>query len=247
MARLISGSRRHPANQYPLINVEEPSKSLLVLKPTAKLPMKKDDGTFEAPSSFDPVSHMGGLKMHVNDQSYKSFLLWLQDYSDTVNGRYATAEDLPEDNWISTQRILRIKDVPESWGKLTVVQLFVYATNDKGEWNEKPLAFTQGTITPRRLVNGALFVFRREGGQPARNVTQVDAPGQNARGQNARGPLRPGKYLIKAYVDSKDRIAAQPTILLGSDEFVGQVVIDAQWQLGFPKAQTVSASEFAKR
>lgn len=241
MARLISGSRRHPEDQYPLINVEKPNKSLLLLKPISKLPKKKDDGTFEAPSSFDPVSHMGGLKMHVNDQSYKSFMLWLQDYSDTVHGRYATAEDLPKDNWIPTKRILRVKDVPESWGDLTVVQLFVYAADDSGKWTTEPIAFTQGTITPRRLVNGALFVV----GTP----TKTNAAGYNAVTRDVADtprPLRPGKYLIKAFVDSHDKIAAEPAVLLGEDDFVGQAVIDAQWRIGFPKAQTVSAREFAK-
>ena len=62
------------------INRIEPAKSLLVLKPTAKVPRKNDQGELEKPSSSTPVTHMGGLKMHVDDQSYKAFIAWIQDY-----------------------------------------------------------------------------------------------------------------------------------------------------------------------
>ncbi len=35
--------------------------------------------------------------MHMNDQSYKSFVIWIADYSRVVGNRYASVEDLPED------------------------------------------------------------------------------------------------------------------------------------------------------
>lgn len=220
MAKLIRNSRRHADDAYPLINVEEPSKSLLILKPTSKLPQKLEDGTFAPPSSMDPVSHMGGLKMHVNDQSYKSFMLWLQDYADSVHGKYDTARDLPADNWIPTKRILRVREVPTSWGDQTVVQLFVHAAEGDG-FSKEPIAFTQGTITPRRMVNGALFVI----------------------GRQSKPPLQPGRYLVRAYVDSQGLIHDEPTLLLGQESFVGEAVIDARWRLGFPQAENLSADQ----
>lgn len=79
------------------VDLKNPARSLLILKPLSKLPKKRPDGTFLPASSVDPISHMGGTKMHMNDQSYKSFVIWIADYSRVVGNRYASVEDLPED------------------------------------------------------------------------------------------------------------------------------------------------------
>lgn len=229
LERLISSSRRPADGHLPMINIEDPSHSLLLLKPTAKLPGKKADGTFEAPGYALPVSHMGGLKMHVNDQSYKSFMAWLEDYANVVGGDYASIADLPDDNWVPTQKVLRVAEVPESWGKSHVVQLFVYAAKGDRGWSPSPLAFTQGIITPRRFVNGPLSLFRT----------------RTAEGEAAEVPeLKPGKYLVKAYVDRDGDIAEAPTLMLGEKSFVGQAVVNAHWQTGFPNAEKMSGRAF---
>ena len=69
MRSLIASSRKTSGKQLPLLNFKHPAQSLFVLKPTAKIPAKNDQGEFEKPSSQAPVSHMGGLKMHVDDVS----------------------------------------------------------------------------------------------------------------------------------------------------------------------------------
>lgn len=51
--------------------------------------------------------------------------------------------------------------------------------------------------------------------------------------------LLPGKYLLKAYLDSKNRLADDPALLLSEDALVGQVEFDAQWGEGFPKAEKI--------
>jgi hypothetical protein len=91
LRHLMISSRRPRPDKFPLLKVADPAKSLLVLKPTSKLPKKDADGKFEKTSSGEPVSHMGGLKMHVDDQSYKSFVAWIQDYSRVVGDQYASA------------------------------------------------------------------------------------------------------------------------------------------------------------
>ena len=131
MEQLIASSRRKIPGRYPLINLAEPAKSLLILKPASKLPLKDDSGKFATPSAIDPVSHMGGLKIHVNDQSYKSIMAWIQDYANVVGDEYVSVDDLPADNWVPTERILRLRDVPELWGDLTVVQMFVHSQDEK--------------------------------------------------------------------------------------------------------------------
>src|SRR5262249_7689619 len=138
----------------------DPAKSLLVLKPTSKLPMQSPDGNFERASYVVPVTHLGGLKMHVDDQSYKAFMAWIQDYARVVGDTYTSVEDLPADNWVPSKHVVILQDVPEAWTDRGRIQLFVHAWNTKdGAWESKPVAFTQGLLNPRRNAVGMLFLF----------------------------------------------------------------------------------------
>jgi hypothetical protein len=124
---------------------------------------------------------------------------------------------------------LRLSDAPESWPVGTGVQLFVHAWNsEKSAWNGEPIAFTQGTVTPRRLVNGTLFLLA--------------SPNQGSDWDASGASLAPGKYLVKVYVDAKRRLAGDPVLLLGKDEFTGQAEIEARWREGFPQAEMLSAT-----
>ncbi|MDV6030304.1 MAG: hypothetical protein F9B45_09390 [Phycisphaera sp. RhM] len=233
LAALVASSRKQDGKQYPLINLKDPAKSLLVLKPTAKLPPKQDDGTLGKPSSADPVSHMGGIKMHVDDHSYKLFVAWLEDYAAVVGDQYATADELPSDNWIPTQRILRVKGTPADWKPGSVVQLFVHDKDPSGNWSEDPVAFTQSVVTPRAMVNGALLLI-------ASNLEPDQEAAEDA------FPLAAGEYLVKAYVDTEGKLKTAPSQLLDSSDFAGQAVIDAKWLLGFPQAETFEGARLVQ-
>ncbi len=164
MQHLIERSRNTPEGELPLIDLQNPQKSLLVMKPTSKLPGKDDAGKLLVPSAGEPVSHMGGLKMHPDDQSYKSFIAWIQDYARVVGDRYASVEELPADNWYPSKLVLRVAGAPEEWPIGIPVQLFVYSWNASDQsWESEPIAFTQGTVTPRRMVNGSLFLLASTG------------------------------------------------------------------------------------
>ena len=233
LRQLIVSSKRPATGHLPLINVKEPAKSLLVLKPTSKLPRKDENGQFEKPSYAEPVSHMGGLKMFVDDQSYKSFLTWIQDYSRVVGDQYASLEDLPPDNWYPTKQVLRLSDAPENWPAMTGVQFFIHAWNrDQASWEAQPSAFTQALVTPRHMVNGTLFLLAPK--DKAKPLDPLNAT------------LPPGKYLVKTYVDLQHRLAGDPTLLLGDGDFVGQAEIQAQWREGFQQAETLSATRLEK-
>lgn len=221
--RLVASSRRKIPGRLPLLNLEEPANSLLVLKPTARLPSKLDDGEFDKPSSVLPVSHMGGLKMHRNDPSYKSFVAWIQDYANAANGKYISVDDLPQDNWIATQKILRVKDIPQSWGKSPVVQLFVYAASEDGAFGTRPVAFTQGPVTPRRMVNGPLFLL----------------PDLNDESTHPN-PLKGGRFLVKICVDHQAQLEQHPELLLDTTNATTQFEIQAKWQDGWKLAEVHS-------
>ena len=226
---LIDKSRHPRPGELPLLNLAEPAKSLLVLKPTAKLPAKNDQGKLEPPSSAEPVSHLGGLKMHVDDQSYKSFLAWIEDYARVVGDEYASVDDLPADNWHPSKHVILMREVPEAWSEGLRVQFLVHAWNSQtGAWRPQPAAFTQGSVTPARTVAGMLFVFG-----PTGEATDGQSDGESAR-------LPPGKYLLKAYTDSQQRLAKNPTLLLGEDDYFGQLELAARWREGFPFAEKPS-------
>ncbi len=234
MASLIASSRRESSKHLPLINVDNPRESLMVLKPTAKLPPKDAQGKFAKASSLIPVYHMGGLKMHVDDQSYKAFVAWIQDYARVVKGEYSKIEQLPSDNWFPSKHVLRIRNAPAAWPAFARVQLFVHQQDGDGAWRESPIAFTQGAVTPRRLVNGSLFLLANADTELAKKWTSEG------------GHLPAGKYLIKVFIDSNNLLKKDPTAMLGQDDFVGQVVIDASWREGFQGAEVIAGARIGK-
>ena len=179
--------------------------------------------------------HMGGLKMHRNDQSYKSFIAWIQDYARVAGNEYTSVDQLPDDNWHATKRVLRLMHCPDDWEVGTPVQLFVHAWNGTADaWETDPMAFTQGTVTPRRIVNGALFLLARHGEQSQQEWESSS--------------FERGKYLVKAYVDSRGLLAKDPALLLDEEDFIGQVELkDARWREGFPKAEKASFHHIENR
>ena len=232
MQYLVETSRNTPSGQTPLLDLEDPTNSLLLLKPLSKVPKKKADGSFELPSPDGPMTHMGGLKMHKNDQSYKSFIAWMQDYASVVNGRYKSVDELPADNWFGSKLVLRLTATPADWAVGTPVQLFVHRWNASSKsWNDRAIAFTQGTVTPRHMVNGMLFLLAAENSQADRAL-------------KAKNPTLPrGRYQVRAYVDSDRLLDEDPTLLLGKKQYVGQAEIkSARWREGFRQAESVSGA-----
>jgi hypothetical protein len=234
LENLIELSKQVSPDELPLINIDDPTKSLLLLKPTSKLPAK-ENGKFLPPSYAEPITHMGGLKMHEDDQSYKSFVAWLEDYARVVKGKYKSVSDLPADNWHATQRVLRVADVPLAWKEGTVAQLFVYGrSHDNSSWNKEPIAFTQGTVTPKKMVNGSLFL-----------LAPLDA--EQALTWQHDLQLAAGNYLIRIYVDAQGELADDPAAFLSEEAFVGAIELkNARWLEGFKNAELISAQDIQR-
>jgi hypothetical protein len=232
LQHLVEKSRTTPAGQMPLLNLEDPANSLLLLKPMSKVPEKKADGSFELPSPGGALTHMGGLKLHKNDQSYKSIIAWMQDYAAVVNGRYKSVDELPADNWVGSKLVLRLMNASEDWAVGTPVQLFVHGWDAKNEsWQDNAVAFTQATVTPRHIVNGTLFLLVGEASPRPANLQPEDAT------------LPRGRYLVRAYVDSDGVLVKEPAAMLGEQHFAGQAEIkSARWREGFRQAETVSGA-----
>jgi hypothetical protein len=232
---LIRDSRRHRKERLPLLNLKEPKKSLLVLKPTARLPEKIAPKKFKAPSHVEPVSHMGGLKMHPDDFSYKAFVAWIGDYARVVGDRYDSESDLPPDNWYFTRQMMLMREAPADWPAEARVQFFVHGRDQQtGDWSREPIAFTQGLLTPRRTVFGTLLLLRSPATESA---VQWDSDDPT---------LPPGRYQLKAYLDRDKVLAQTPAAMLGEDSFVGQGVIDAEWGKTLKQAQKFTGALFRK-
>ncbi|MEW4488834.1 hypothetical protein AB1L42_12175 [Thalassoglobus sp. JC818] len=227
---LVRRSRETEPGDYPMLNLEDPTKSLLVLKPMSKLPAKVGENELGPPSSSDPVSHYGGLKLHPNDQTYKAIIKWIDDYSQAVHGNYKTVSDLPEDLWIGTQQVVRLTSIPESWPVGETVQIFVHTWDEENQAaSDEPVAFTQGTVTPRHMVNGTLLVI---------------APRESATGTTSPDPFTPGKFIVKVYRDQHGKIQNAPTLLLGETDLVGTAELDQpKWREGFRFAEQIDASD----
>lgn len=229
---LVDQSRNTATGQQPLLNLDDPANSLLLLKPMSKVPAKKADGSFELPSPNGPMTHMGGLKLHKNDQSYKSIISWMKDYAAVVGGRYKSIDELPADNWSGSKLVLRLTAAPAEWSVGTPVQLFVHSWNaNKDSWNEQAVAFTQGTVTPRHMVNGTLLLLAsdKSSDQKQPNTEHLTLPR--------------GRYQVRAYVDSEGLLESDPTLLLGREQFAGQAEIkSARWREGFRQAESVSGA-----
>ena len=221
MQQMIVNSRKSSDERLPMLNLEDPTKSLLVLKPTAKLPQKLEDGSFAKPSFAEPVSHMGGLKMHLHDQSYKAFISWIKDYANVVDGSYVSVEDLPADNWHPSLVVLRMKDCPDDWPVGTPVQLLLYKRAGDG-WSKTPFAFTQGTVTPRSIVNGAIF-----------QISDEPLP----------SPIAAGEYRVEVRVDQQGKVVRDPSLLLDESDSKGFTTHRGQWIDGFRNAEIFSASD----
>ena len=133
---------------------------------------------------------------------------------------------------LESKLVLKLTNASPEWAVGTPVQLFVHGWNAKTDsWQHDAVAFTQGTVTPRHMVNGTLFLLAGDGSSKPRNLNPEDAT------------LPRGRYLVRAYVDSDGVLAKEPAAMLGEQHFAGQAEIkSARWREGFRQAETVSGS-----
>ncbi|MDP6466841.1 MAG: hypothetical protein QF918_03845 [Pirellulaceae bacterium] len=111
-----------------------------------------------------------------------------------------------------------------------------YNQNAQDEaWGAEPVAFTQGTVTPRKLVNGGFFMLI--------SMAKDSSPALDR--QVATLPR--GKYLVKAYVDSNGRLAGDPALLFNEEDYFGQAELtSARWREGFRQAEQVSGKSLKR-
>jgi hypothetical protein len=191
-----------------LIDLDRPERSLLLTKPLGE------------------VKHGGGIKFVVGDQGYRAFRSWIEDVAAMKAGKYAGPADLPAraaaPKQYGTEAWLKLTNVPRAWGG-KLLQTDVYAWDAKaGGWEAEPVA------TSDRMVGD-------QGGVWQHTVSLLARPGTpRAKAWAAGRPsLPPGKYLVKVYVDAGGKAMADWKAVLGPDEHVGQVEVQARWAEGY--------------
>jgi hypothetical protein len=131
--------------------------------------------------------------------------------------------------------MVMLRGVPETWPKKTAVQIFVHEWDaSTSAWKKDPIAFTQGSVAPRMNVFGALFLLRTKETEKSAEWAPEDPT------------LKPGKYLIKTYLDSKEKLAENPIAFLDDSDFAGQAEIQAHWGKLFKNSEKIDGSRLKK-
>jgi hypothetical protein len=196
-----------------ILNTKKPEDSYLLLKPT------------------NQIKHGGGIKLQVGDRTYRQFLKFATDYAQTVNGKYKSAAELPEQN----DEIFQVSDI---WFKLTgVPEIYdkkLLRVNIYRQTGDGPDSFSADRwATADRGVFG--------GGKLWQNHLSLAAPRGLKRAEQIRKQPRlpEGRYLIKVYIDKKDKLATDPDAELTEEDFVGEVITRSPWPGGYGRMTVV--------
>jgi hypothetical protein len=196
-----------------LINVDEPEKSLFLLKP------------------LNVVPHGGGVKFEYGDAGYKQFRAWIEDYAASVKGTYRSAKDLPpppKEGLVYTDCILTVKETPEAWGdKLLRVDAYAW-DSARNAWTQTPVATgDRGVSAQGRTTNMWMWLIVPAGSEEEKRARQ-----------NPR--LAPGRYLLKYYCDTQGRLKQDYRLPTNSPAFYqGQQEIVTDWKPGWNPPTTV--------
>lgn len=187
-----------------LIDVKNPEKSLLLLKPTMQ------------------VKHGGGQKMVVGDRTYKQFRRFLDDYAAAAAGKYRSAEELPkpaDEVSVVSEIWLKLTDVPEDLDK-KLLQVDLYR-REGGGWSKDRWATSDRPVFGKgKLWQHSLSLTAPRGSKRAEQIRKEQT-------------LPPGRYLLKVYVDRAGKLSKDFRAEMGEAEFVGEVEVESRWPAGY--------------
>ena len=206
-----------------MIDLENPEKSLLLLKP------------------LNEVKHGGGKKFLVGDLGYQSFRNWIEDYARIKGGKYKTAADLPKQSnnqsQFGTELWFKITNTPEAWGD-KLLRTTIYKWDEKqGDWEKSPIAISD------RLVWGKGKTWQH-------TVTVMATKGsEREKSWKKNGPALPsGKYKVIVQVDKDGKWAKTWDAKLDDNStVVGVGEFKASWKLGYNQMTSIDASNITSK
>lgn len=202
-----------------LIDVKNPEKSLLLLKPLKE------------------VEHGGGVKFIKGDQGYRAYRQFVEDYARIVGDRYEKAADLPKRPAVEafgTEAWLKIQNTPPAWAdKLVMVKVFAW-DDAKKAWEAEPIATTD------RKVWGGGKLWQH-------TLTLLAAKGSDRAKRWKAGPpqLPRGRYLVKVYLDNRPA-GTDWSAELGDANYVGEAVVTSAWPTGYGKMTVIEGGQVRK-
>jgi hypothetical protein len=208
-----------------LINVADPAKSLLLLKPTMQVP------------------HGGGKKLMVGDRTYQAFRQWIEEYAASVRGRPRPrlVALVPPGEWlVRSESWLKIEETPPAWGdRPLAVDLFAWDAA-KGRWSDRVAARAdRGVWGGGKLWQQTLSPVLRD----ARLVREL-LPRSQAEGMYLSVPYRlpAGRYLIRIYCDTEGALERDWRLEIRQPRFyAGEVEVESDWPTGYDRMTVVKA------
>ncbi|MBI1310813.1 hypothetical protein GC176_05855 [bacterium] len=175
--------------------------------------------------------HKGGPKFFPGSPTYRNWLTFLTDFAAIKNGKYASANDLPQPQrelLLLSEQQLRITNLPDRFSGLALqVDLYVWDATSK-QWSADRVA------TGFSRVNGKQQVWQN----PILLTAQADS--KQAEKLREHRLLPAGTYLAKFLVDYDRRTEKDPTYALSEKEFVAQVEIRGEWKPGYQPPRIVA-------
>jgi len=202
-----------------LIDLKEPEKSLLLLKP------------------LGDVEHGGGKKFLPGDQGYKAFRTFLEDYARIVRDGYPDAAALPkagpEPRRFASETWLKLANTPDGWAdKLLQVEVFAWDAA-RSAWEPTPIAASdRGVYGKGRLWQHTLTLQTEAGSDRAAAWAKA-----------GKGTLPPGRYLVKVYVDRDGKLAKDWRAALGEADYAGQAELRSDWPEGYGRMTVLDATQ----
>lgn len=195
-----------------LIDVDEPEKSLLLLKP------------------LGVVEHAGHVKFVVGSRTDRQFRSFLNDYAASVQGKYRTASELPEPReqiTIATGQQLKVTDLPHRYGG-RLMRVLLHRREEDG-WSKRPIATGDSAINPKngQWQNPVCELVDRHDATPERLTNPRLLPGE--------------RYLAKLYIDRDNRAAKDPAFEFTEGDLFAEIEFAGEWKPGYLPPKIISA------
>lgn len=202
-----------------LVNLKEPEKSLLLLKPLGE------------------VKHEGGKKFLPGDQGYKAFRSWIEDYAAIVGDRYEKAADIPKDDaaglaYFGSEIWLKLTETRPEWDdKLLAVTVYAWDAKKKA-WETTPIAMSdRGVWGKGKLWQHTLVLIAPKNSQRAQAW------------KKQKPSLPNGRYLVRIHVDTTGKLGSDWKAELGKEDYAGQAEVTSNWPEGYGRMTTLSAAK----
>lgn len=208
----------------------DPAATLQKLVDTGNIDLDDPDESLVLTKPAGLEEHGGGPKFAVGSRTDKNFRRFLNDYAKVVSQGYKNEKQLPEPSKevaMLTGQHLRVVDLPSSFGR-KLLRADIYRMTDSG-WSESRWATAENPIVGKRKMWQSMVVA----------VAPRDS--KRAKEMKPNTPLPAGRYLIKIYIDRKDKTKDDRDYVLGKTEFYGQVETQGEWKAGYQPPKTIHA------